>query len=147
MTKRHSRALVRAQAVPDVLKGVDLGSIINFLKMHVRQQLGSEASWDDLYTGLLWYYPAPRAPIDWPEWILATREPEPLQPAPPTASEFGAAIAFICNRAGMKIVVDGSSARCLDVAYSPPACSIKATAPRKRQGLFSKLVGWVRARR
>lgn len=122
MSRRQGRALVRhGVGLPAVLRDVDMPSIVNFLKVHVRHAPGSVAHWDDLYSGLLWYYPAPPAPIDWPEWIIETREILPPQPPPPSASDFGAAIAFICNRAGIRI--DAEMARCLNVTYSPPGCA------------------------
>lgn len=130
MSKRQSRALARPNVnVPGILKGVDLQSIVNFLKVHVRHAPGCSVEWDTLYSGLLWYYPAPPTPIEWPDWVLETRELLPPQPEAPSAADFGAAIAFICNRAGIKIDA-AEPARCLNVTYYPPGCAQAAVMSR-----------------
>lgn len=124
MSRRQSRALTKPRAIlPPALEGVDMPSIVNFMKVHVKQSTGGQVSWSDLYDGMLWYYPAPAAPIIWPQWIILTRDKEPDQPPPPTAAEFGAAVAFICNMAGIRTRIEGVEAYCLGVAYTPPRCS------------------------
>lgn len=117
----QSRALATTQkrgGLPPALRVVDFGSIVGFLKVFLRYEPGSEAGLDLIYDGLLalWTHECPPTG-------LPRRVEHEFQSEPPTASEFGAAMAFVCAKSGIKMRVAGGRVRCTDVRYiGHPVC-------------------------
>lgn len=85
----------------------DSDQVANFLQRHMQRSIGARVSWVVLYE---WYSD------DWADG------PETVKPL--SAAEFGAALAFVCERASIRIKRTPRRIWCLDVRLIDPVRAI-----------------------
>lgn len=88
---------------------IDADPVIAFMSTHIQRKAGARVAWEALYEFFS---------DDWAEGPGTCR--------PLTAAEFGAALAFVCDRASIRVKKKRGRVFCVDVRLIDP--SMKAIA-------------------